>query len=79
MLLHTLIGQYEAIHGEVDVVFRKQPHFREIWKKVEVFAFLGDKIKWRYAPPRWLFPLPILERPCMRASTTRNVGNMDSL
>ena len=30
MLLHTLRGQFEAIHGEPDVVFRKQQQFREI-------------------------------------------------
>ena len=30
MLLHTLRGQYEAITGELDVVFRKQQHFREM-------------------------------------------------
>ena len=34
MLLHTLRGQYEAIHGEPNVVFRKQQHFQEIWKKL---------------------------------------------
>ena len=27
MLWHTLRGQYEAITGEPDVVFRKQQHF----------------------------------------------------
>ena len=35
MLLHTLRGQYEAIIGEPDVVFRKQQHFREMWTKAE--------------------------------------------
>ena len=35
MLLHTLRGQYEAIIGELDVVFRKQQHFREMWTKAE--------------------------------------------
>ena len=35
MLLCTLRGQYEAIIGELDVVFRKQQHFREMWTKVE--------------------------------------------
>ena len=34
MLLHTLRGQYEAIHGEPDVVFRKQQQFREFEKKL---------------------------------------------
>ena len=47
MLLHTSRGQYEAIHREPDVVFRKQQRFREICKKAEVFTFLGDIIKWR--------------------------------
>ena len=40
MLLHTLRGQYEAIHGEPDVVFRKQQQFRSspIWgqNKMEI-------------------------------------------
>ena len=27
MHLHTLRGQYEAIHGELDVVFHKQQQF----------------------------------------------------
>ena len=75
MLLHTLRGQYEAIHGEPDVVFRKQQQFREIWKKAEVFTYFGDRIKWRYAPPRWLFPPSILKRPCMRVSTTTHVDS----
>mgnify|MGYP006889224167 CR=1 FL=1 len=35
MLRHTLRGQYEAITGEPDVVFRKQQHFREMWTKAE--------------------------------------------
>ena len=47
MLLHTLSGQYEAIIGELDVVFHKQQHFREMWKKVEVFTSFGERIKWR--------------------------------
>ena len=58
MLLHTLRGQYEAIHGEPDVLFRKQQHFRESWKKAEVFSYFGDRMKWRYAPPKLLF-LPL--------------------
>ena len=74
MLLHTLRGQYDAILGELDVVFHKQQYFREIWKKAEVFTFFGERIKWRYSPPRWLFPPPTLEGPCMTASTTRHVG-----
>ena len=76
MLLHTLRGQYEAIHGEPDVVFRKQQQFREIWKKAQVFTFFGDRIKWRYAPPRWqdgFFRLPVFKGPCMRVSATRHV------
>ena len=56
MLLHTLRGQYEAIIiGELEVVFHKQQHFREIWRKA-VFTYFGETIKWRYAPPRWLLP-----------------------
>ena len=63
MFLHTLRGQYEATHGEPDVVFRKQQQFREIWKKaIQVFTFLGDKINWRYAPPKCLFLPPVFER-----------------
>ena len=73
MLLHTLRGQYEAIPGDPDVVFRKQQHFREIWKKADVFTSFGERMKWRYASPRWLFPSPILEGPCMMASATRHV------
>ena len=38
MLLHTLRGQYEAITGEPEVIFRKQQHFQEIWKKAKVFT-----------------------------------------
>ena len=75
MLLHTLRGQYEAIHGEPDVVFRKQQQFREIWKKAEIFSYFGDRMKWRYAPPKWLFPPPILKGPCMRVSATRHVDS----
>jgi hypothetical protein len=51
MLLHTLRGQYDAITGEPEVVIRKQ-QFREVWKKAEVFTSFGERIKWRYAPPR---------------------------
>ena len=54
MLLHTLRGQYEAITGEPNVVFRKQ-HFREMWTKAKVFTSFGERIKWRYAPPRSVF------------------------
>ena len=61
MLLRTLRDQYEAINGESKVVICKQQQFREIWKKAEVFTSFGERIKWRYAPPRWLFPPPILE------------------
>ena len=42
MLLYTLRGQYEAITSEPEVVFSKQDHFREIWKKVEVFTSFGE-------------------------------------
>ena len=38
MLLHTLRGQYAAITGEPEVIFRKQQHFQEIWKKAKVFT-----------------------------------------
>ena len=41
MLLHTLRGQYEAISGEYDVVFRKQQHFREMWKMHRSSPLLG--------------------------------------
>ena len=51
MLLHTLRGQYQAITGELEVVIRKQ-QFREVWKKAKVFTAFGERIKWRYAPPR---------------------------
>ena len=61
MLLHTLRGQYEAITSEPDVVVHKQ-QFREIWKKAEVFTSFGERIKWRYAPPRWLFLPPTLHK-----------------
>ena len=33
MLRHSLRGQYEAITGELDIVFCKQQYFREIWIK----------------------------------------------
>ena len=56
MLVHTLRGQYDAIIGEPEVLIRRQQQFREIWKNVEVFISFGERIKWRYAPPRWLFP-----------------------
>ena len=52
MLIHTLRGQYKAIIGEIEVVFRKQQHFREFWKKAMVFISFGERIKWGYAPPR---------------------------
>ena len=45
MLLHTLRGQYEAITGEPDVVFRKQQHFRVMWTKTKVFTSFGERIK----------------------------------
>ena len=61
MLLHTRRGQYEAITSELDVVFRKQQHFREMWTKLEVCTSFGERIKWIYAPPRCLFPPPIME------------------
>ena len=63
MLLHTLRAQYEAITGEPEVVIRKQQQFREIWKKAEVFTSFGERIKWRYAPPRWLFMPPSWNNP----------------
>ena len=63
MLLHTLRGQYEAITGEPNVVFRKHQHFIEMWKKAEVFTSFGDRIKWRYALLRWLFLHPVREGP----------------
>ena len=69
MLLHTLRGQYEAITSEPDVVVHKQ-QFREIWKKAEVFTSFGERIKWRYAPPTWLFPPPVLEHTYKRAFDT---------
>ena len=62
MLIHTLRGQYDAIIGEPEVVIRRQQNFREIWKNAEVFISFGERIKWRYAPPRWLFPPPVLEQ-----------------
>ena len=58
MILHTLRGQYEAITGEHEVVIRKQQQFREFWTKAEVFTSFGERIKWRYAPPSWLFWAP---------------------
>ena len=70
MLLHTLRGQYDAIVGEPEVVIRKQQQFRKIWQYVEVFTSFGERIKSRYAPPRWLFPPAILEQPYMRAFDT---------
>ena len=75
MLLHTLRGQHESIHGELAVVFCKQ-QVREIWKKAEVFPYFGDKIKWRYAPPKCLFPPLVLKGPCMRVSATRHVDSV---
>ena len=74
IVLNTLRGQYEAITGETEVVFCKQQHFREIWRKAKVFTSFGGRIKWRYAPPGWLFPRPILEGPWMRAFATWHVG-----
>ena len=49
-------GQYEAITGELNVVFRKQQHFRELWTKTGIFTSFGERMKWRYAPSRCLFP-----------------------
>ena len=60
MLLRTLRDQYEAINGESKVVICKQQQSREIWKKEEVFTSIGERIKWRYVPPRWLFSTPCL-------------------
>ena len=62
MLVHTLRGQNDAIIGEPEVVIRRQQQFQEIWKNAEVFISFGERIKWRYAPPRWLFPCPVLEQ-----------------
>ena len=28
---------------------------------VENKVWFGERTKWRYAPPRWLFPAPIME------------------
>ena len=54
MLLYTLRGQYEAITSEPDVMFSKQPYFREIWKKAKVFTFWGERIpRWLFLPPSW--------------------------
>ena len=61
MLLHTLRGQYEAITGEPNVVFHKQQHFKEMSTKTKVFTYFVERMRWRYAPPRWLFPPPIME------------------
>ena len=38
MLLHALRGEYDAITGEFDVVFRKQQHFREMWTKTPLLG-----------------------------------------
>ena len=70
MLVHTLRGQYEAVTCEPEVVIRKQQQFREIWKNIEVFTSFGERIMWRYAPLRCLFPPPVLEQPYMRALDT---------
>ena len=75
MLLHKLRGQYEAIHGEPDVALRKQQQIREIWKKAEFFSYFRGRIKWRYAPPKWLFLPLVLKGPCMRVSATRHVDS----
>ena len=60
-LLHTLRGQYEAITSEHNVVFRKIQHFKEMWTKAKVFTSFRERIEWRYAPPRWIYPAPIME------------------
>ena len=70
MLLHTLRGQYEAIIGDPKVVFHKQQHFREMWTKTKVFTSFVERMRWRYAPPRWLFPSPIRKDPNFRCVNT---------
>ena len=41
-------------------VFRKQQHFKETCKKVEVLTSFEERIKWRYASPIWFFHALIL-------------------
>ena len=56
--------------------FASNNNFEKFGKRQrEVFSYFGDRIKWRYAPPIWLFPPPVLKGPCMRVSATRRVDS----
>ena len=41
MHLHIMRDQYDAITGESNVLFRKQQHFREMWKMHRSSPLLG--------------------------------------
>ena len=55
-LVHTLKGEYDAIKGDSDVVFRKQEVFKKRWERMKVFCMVNGCIRWRYQPPLWVFP-----------------------
>ena len=56
--MHTLKGEYDAIKGDSDVVFRKQEVFKKRWERMNVFCMVNGCIRWRYQPPLWVFPPP---------------------
>ena len=57
-LVHTLKGEYDAIKGDSDVVFRKQEVFKKRWERMKVFSMINGGIRWRYQPLLWVFPPP---------------------
>ena len=48
LLIHTLRGQYESFTGNVDAIFRKQMHFKNLWDSMLVFREDDDHIIWMY-------------------------------
>ena len=51
LLIHTLRGQYKSFTCNVDVIFRKQMHFKRLWDSMLIFREDGDHIIWMYIVP----------------------------
>ena len=46
-LVHILKGDYDAIHSDSNVVFRKQEVFKNKWERMNVFGMVNGCIPWR--------------------------------
>ena len=44
-LVHTLKGEYDAIKGDPDVVFRKQEVFKKRWERMNVFYTVNGGLR----------------------------------